>query len=68
MKKVFIVRLTQTERAELEALVHKGKTSALAIARARILLKADQGKDGEARSDAQIACQSARKCSQAIGA
>ena len=55
MKKVFIVRLTQTERAELEALVHKGKTSALAIARARILLKADQGKDGEARSDAQIA-------------
>jgi transposase len=55
MKKVFIVRLTQTERAELEALVRKGKTSALAIARARILLKADQGKDGEARSDAQIA-------------
>jgi transposase len=55
MKKVFIVRLTQTERAELESLVRKGKTSALAIARARILLKADQGKDGEARSDAQIA-------------
>jgi transposase len=55
MKKVFIVRLTQTERAELEALVRKGKTSALAIARAQILLKADQGQDGEARSDAQIA-------------
>jgi hypothetical protein len=32
MKKVFIVRLTQTERAELEALVHKGKVSALAVA------------------------------------
>ena len=55
MKKVFIVRLTQTERAELEALVRKGRASALAIARARILLKADQGKDGEARPDVQIA-------------
>jgi len=55
MKKVFIVRLTEADRTELEALVRKGKTSALAIARARILLKADQGKDGEARSDAQIA-------------
>ena len=55
MKKVFIVRLTEVERAELEALVRKGKASALAIARARILLKADQGKNGEARTDAQIA-------------
>ena len=55
MKKVFVVRLTQTERAELEALVRKGKASALTIARARILLKADQGKDGEARTDAQVA-------------
>jgi transposase len=55
MKKVFIVRLTEAERVELEALVRKGKASALAIARARILLKADQGKDGEARTDAQIA-------------
>ena len=55
MKKVFIVRLTQTERAELEALVRKGKASALTIARARILLKADQGKRGEARPDAHIA-------------
>jgi transposase len=55
MKKVFIVRLTETERSELETLVRKGKASALSIARARILLKADQGKDGEARTDAQIA-------------
>jgi transposase len=55
MKKVFIVRLTETERVELDALVRKGKASALAIARARILLKADQGKDGEARPDAQVA-------------
>ena len=55
MKKVFVVRLTEAERSELDALVRKGKASALAIARARILLKADQGKDGAARPDAQIA-------------
>lgn len=55
MKKVFIVRLAETERPELDALVRKGKASALTIARARILLKADQGKNGEARTDAQVA-------------
>jgi transposase len=55
MKKVFIVRLTEAERAELDALVRKGKASALTIARARILLKVDQGDDGEARTDAQVA-------------
>jgi len=55
MKKVFVVRLTEAERSELDALVRKGKASALTIARARILLKADQGKDGEAATDAEIA-------------
>jgi len=55
MKKMFIVRVTETERSELDALVRKGKASALAIARARILLKADQGKNGEAQTDAQVA-------------
>jgi transposase len=55
MKKVFFVRLTETERSELEALVRKGKASALSIARARILLKADQGKDGGAATDTEIA-------------
>ena len=55
MKKVFLVRLTETERSELEAMVRKGKAAALSIARARILLKADQGKDGEAATDAAIA-------------
>ena len=55
MKKVFIVRLTETERSELDALVGKGRASALAIARARILLKADQGSDGKAATDAEIA-------------
>ena len=55
MRKVFLVRLTETERSELEAMVRKGKAAALSIARARILLKADQGKDGEAATDAEIA-------------
>ena len=55
MKKVFVVRLTETERSELDALVRKGKTSALTIARARILLKADQGQNGEGKTDAQVA-------------
>jgi len=32
MKKIFVVRLTETERLELDALVRKGKASALAIA------------------------------------
>ena len=55
MKKVFVVRLTETERSELDALVRKGKGSALTMARARILLKADQGEEGEAQTDAQVA-------------
>jgi len=55
MKKVFVVRLTEAERLELDALVRKGKASALTITRARILLKADQGKDGEGQTDAQVA-------------
>ena len=54
-KKVFVVRLTEVERSELDALIRKGKASALTLAHARILLKADQGKDGEAQTDAQIA-------------
>jgi transposase len=55
MKKVFVVRLAEAERSELDGLVRKGKASALTIARARILLKVDQGKDGEAQTDAQVA-------------
>ncbi len=55
MKKVFIVRLTDEERSQLDALVRKGKASALTITRARILLKADQGENGEGWTDAQVA-------------
>jgi transposase len=55
MKKVFIVRLRDEERSELDSLIRKGKASALTLARARILLKADQGDKGEAWTDAEIA-------------
>lgn len=55
MKKLFVVRLTDEERLELESLIRKGKASALTLARARILLKADQGDKGEAWTDAEIA-------------
>jgi len=55
MKKVFVVRLPESEQSELDALVGKGKASALTIARARILLKADQSEGGEAQTDAQVA-------------
>jgi len=55
MKNVFVVRLTDEERLELITLVRKGKASAIVIARARILLKANQGKKGEAKTDAQVA-------------
>lgn len=55
MKKVFIVRLTDEERSELEALIRKGKASALTLTRARILVKADEGDRGEAWTDAEIA-------------
>ncbi len=55
MKKVFVVRLTDEERCELDSLIRKGKASALTLARARILLKADQGDKREAWTDAEIA-------------
>ena len=55
MKKVFIVRLTDDERLELESLIRKGKAAALRLTRARILLKADQGEKGDAWTDAEIA-------------
>ena len=55
MKKVFIVRLTDEERLELESLIRKGKAAAVRLTRARILLKADQGDKGDAWTDAEIA-------------
>lgn len=55
MRKVYRVTLTADERAELEALIRKGTGAAQRLARARLLLKADQGSDGPAWPDERIA-------------
>jgi hypothetical protein len=52
--KKYVVRLDAEERARLEALIGKGKHSAAAILRARILLKADISAAGEAWGDSRI--------------
>lgn len=54
MKK-YVVRLTREERAQLQRLVSVGKAAARKILHARILLQADQGPDGPAWKDEQIA-------------
>ena len=54
MKK-YVVRLTSEERAQLQRLVSVGKAAARKILHARILLQADQGPDGPAWKDEQIA-------------
>jgi transposase len=43
MEKRYIVNLTNDERAALEAMLSKGRVSALKLQRARILLAADDG-------------------------
>jgi transposase len=55
MEKIFVVRLSDEERRQLEALIKSGKTSSLTLTRARILLKADQQERGPAWTDAEIA-------------
>ena len=53
MKK-YRVRLSAEERAHLRTLITGGKGSARMFTRARILLKADQGKGGPSWPDAKI--------------
>jgi transposase len=55
MAKKYLVTLTPEERQWLAALLSAGKRSALALTRARILLKADQAPGGPAWEDAEIA-------------
>jgi len=55
MTKVFVVRLTDEDRLELRALISKAKAVARTVMRARILLKANHGEKGKARTDAEIA-------------
>src|SRR6195256_2337731 len=52
--KKYVVRLSGEERERLEALLRKGKSPAQRLLKARILLKADVGKDGEGWSDSRI--------------
>jgi transposase len=50
----YIVELTSEEQKELAQLVSKGKAAARRITHARILLQANESKDGPAWTDKQI--------------
>lgn len=52
--KCYKVTLTNEERKQLETLIHRGKSNARALTRARILLKADEGKYGPGWTDEKI--------------
>jgi hypothetical protein len=52
--KKFVVKLGGEERGRLNELISKGKAKAKTILKARILLKADQGKAGEGWADEEI--------------
>ena len=52
--KRYVVELSAEERARLGEMISKGKSSAKAILKARILLKADQGEAGEGWTDERI--------------
>lgn len=55
MKKTFIVKLAEAERALLEEVVATGSGAARQLARARILLKADQSEGEPGWPDGRIA-------------
>lgn len=55
MNKKYIVRLEETERADLTRLVSVGKAAARKLLHARVLLKADAAPGGPGWTDAQIA-------------
>ena len=52
--KKYVVRLSDEERAQLEALIGKGRSPARRLLKARILLKADVGEAGEGWNDSRI--------------
>ena len=55
--KPWVVRLAAEERAQLEAMLRKGKHAARTLLKARILLKADVSEAGEGLSDGAIIAQ-----------
>jgi hypothetical protein len=52
--KKYVVELSAGERKQLGDVISKGKSSAKTILKARIVLKADQGADGEGWTDERI--------------
>lgn len=55
MVKRYVVRLSLEDRQRLEGMIGAGVDSARTLAHARILLKADQGREGPGWPDARIA-------------
>ena len=55
MAKKYRVTLTPEERAELEAMISRGKADARKRAHARVLLQADEADGAPARTDQEIA-------------
>ena len=53
--KKYVLKLTAEERVELENIVTKGKAAGWKIQRVQILLKCDQGPEGPAWTDDDIA-------------
>ncbi|MBI4082900.1 MAG: helix-turn-helix domain-containing protein [Candidatus Lambdaproteobacteria bacterium] len=54
-KKIYVVKLSAEERAELDGVVRKGKAAGWKIQRAQVLLKCDQGSGGAGWIDQRIA-------------
>ena len=52
MRKIYHVTLTDDERAQLQDLIHKGKTAARKLTRAHILLHVDAGRADQAIAEA----------------
>ncbi len=52
--KKYVVELSAGERKQLGEVISKGRSSAKAILKARIVLKADQGADGDGWTDERI--------------
>jgi hypothetical protein len=55
MRKQYLVKLSEAERAQLRTLIGQGVAPASKLAHARILLKANQGEAGPGWTDAAIA-------------
>jgi hypothetical protein len=54
VNKKYVVRLSEEEREQLDAMIRAGKRSAQLLMKARILLKADASEAGPGWSDSQI--------------